>query len=62
MPTLDLYGSADLPNVLSQVQAKKQAASNITFDQLKVEGANHFFDEKDDALIDAVNGWLEKYF
>ena len=62
VPTLDLYGSADLPNVLSQVQAKKQAASNITFDQLKVEGANHFFDDKNEALIGAVNDWLEKRF
>jgi len=62
VPVLDLFGSADLPEVLAHTKSKKQAASNMDFEQLEVEGANHFFDDKDDALISAVNDWLEKRF
>ena len=62
VPVLDLYGSDDLPEVLNTVQARRQAASMNSFDQVEVDGANHFFDDQNEVLIDQVNGWLNKHF
>lgn len=60
IPVLDLYGSMDLPEVLANTEAKRLAASSDNFEQVEVEGANHFFDDYNDELIDAVNDWLNR--
>jgi len=62
VPILDLYGSADLPEVLANKQRRRQAAVATSFDQVQVEGANHFFDDQNDALIEVVKSWLDKRF
>ena len=59
-PVLDLFGSDDLPEVLVNEQAKLQAAGSKNFQQLEVEGANHFFDDHNEALLDAISNWLDK--
>lgn len=61
LPILDLFGSDDLPNVLSTAKQRKVAAkNNKNYSQVKVEGANHFFDDMNEALISNLEVWLEK--
>jgi pimeloyl-ACP methyl ester carboxylesterase len=62
VPVLDLFGSDDLPLVLENRLNKARAAQsggNLMFQQREIEGANHFFDDKNDELIDAVSDWLK---
>lgn len=60
LPILDLFGSNDLPEVLAHKKTKPQAAQSKRFDQIEVEGANHFFDEHNEPLINAVSNWVDK--
>jgi len=34
-------------------------SGNLRFQQQEIEGANHFFDDKNDELVDAVDDWLK---
>lgn len=58
---LDLYGNDDLESVLESVKQRAAAAekaSNKNFRQKKITG-NHFYDDNEESLVSAVNGWLE---
>ena len=62
VPVLDLFGSDDLPIVLENRLNKLKAAragGNLNFQQQEIEGANHFFDEKNEELIEVINDWLK---
>lgn len=62
VPVLDLFGSDDLPLVLENRLNKAKAAQsggNLNFQQQEIEGANHFFDDKNDELVEAVDDWLK---
>lgn len=63
-PTLDLYGSADLEEVLAAAAAKASRAQavNADYSQRRVEDADHFFDGEETDLLDAVNSWLDARF
>ena len=61
LPVLDIYGSRDLPQVLSSEKDRRTAANkaaNKRYTQLKIEGADHFFNNLDDVLVKRVRGWL----
>jgi len=61
LPILDIYGSRDLPDVLSSSKARKTAttrAKNKNYTQLEIEGADHFFNNTDTILLKRVRGWL----
>lgn len=61
IPMLDLYGSDDLPQVLKGVEPRAAAAhagGNTVYRQIRVEGANHFFEGKNDVLLMTVSDWL----
>lgn len=61
LPVLDLYGSEDLEGVLASVPERAAAArDNKNYRQVMVDGADHFFEGNDDALIDAVHQWLRQ--
>jgi len=63
VPVLDIFGSIDLAQVLESEKLKAQVArkaGNKNYTQLKISGANHFFDNKNDVLIKRVRGWLAK--
>jgi len=63
VPVLDIFGSNDLPQVLKSEKSKADAArkaGNKNYTQIKITGANHFFDNKDDVLVKRVRGWLQK--
>jgi pimeloyl-ACP methyl ester carboxylesterase len=63
IPILDIFGAIDLPEVIETAKQKKQIADkagNKAYSQLKIPGANHFFNNKDDVLIKHVRNWLAK--
>ena len=63
VPVLDLYGSADLEVVLRSVDKRSAAAKqagNTDYTQLKINGANHFYDGHEDELVDTVSNWLNR--
>ena len=63
LPTLDIYGSGDFERNLKGVDQRRKAAKtagNKNFQQVKVEGANHFFSSMEDVLLQRVRGWLKK--
>jgi len=60
---LEIFGSNDLKPVLQNKKSKADVArkaGNKNYTQIKIPGANHFFDNKDDVLIKRVRGWLAK--
>lgn len=59
LPVLDVYGADDLPGVLETADARRDAADNSSgFQQTGVAGADHFFEGRDEALLDLVRDWL----
>ena len=61
VPLLDLYGSQDLAEVLAAAplrEAVKSKGAGGPYRSQVVEGADHFFDGQEDALVAAVNAWL----
>jgi Protein of unknown function (DUF3530) len=66
VPVLDLYGENDLDSVLASANARKQSietrkisASSPNSMQKMVPGADHFFDGKNDELLDEVFTWVK---
>lgn len=63
IPVLDIYGSLDQESVRDNAMARKksaESANNSAFEQDIIEGANHFFNGKDEVLVKTVNEWLVK--
>jgi pimeloyl-ACP methyl ester carboxylesterase len=63
VPVLDIYGEDDLEEILISVDDRAGAAKqagNKNYIQVKVAGSNHFFDGKEDELVEAVAAWLDK--
>ncbi len=63
MPVLDIFGDDDLESIMKSVGARAEAAKkagNKEYTQLEIAGSNHFFDNKEEELVEAVAGWLEK--
>ena len=61
VPVLDLYGNEDLKEVLETTDARAAAAKkagNKQYKQVEITG-NHFFDDQEDNLVEAVAGWLK---
>ncbi len=65
IPVLDVYGSRDLPAVVSTVDDRKRAvmqkAENPHFRQIEIEGADPFYTGLESSLLGPVRGWLNKY-
>lgn len=59
MPVLDLYGSDDLEGVLSTTTQRAAAAASTSLKQQRIDGANHYFDDKEAELVEAVSSWLD---
>ena len=62
LPVLDIYGDEDLDAVKASVGERARSAGkagNKNFSQLEIAGANHFFDGREDELVEAVANWLE---
>jgi alpha/beta superfamily hydrolase len=62
IPMLDVYGSEDFDNVLDTAAVRAETQSvNANYSQLKVAGADHFFSNHDDELLQQVQQWLEPF-
>lgn len=64
LPVLDIYGSRDLESVIKSAKARQTAANkaaNKAYTQLKIEGADHFFNNMDTVLVKRVRGWLTQH-
>jgi pimeloyl-ACP methyl ester carboxylesterase len=62
VPILDLYGSQDLEPVLNTVERRVIAGSKQSghqYLQVRVDGANHFFQGHEEALVQQVIDWIE---
>lgn len=58
IPTLDLYGDEDIPPVLNSVNSRfNEFKNNKNYTQKQVN-ADHFFNGKDDLLLNEVGMWL----
>ncbi|MAS82017.1 MAG: hypothetical protein CMF45_04950 [Legionellales bacterium] len=65
IPILDLYGSDDYRNVINQAPDRRLAAkkgNNIEYEQIEIEGADHYFNGMEDLLIKQILAWLDKVF
>jgi len=63
IPTLDIYGSSDSDRIIKNARKRKKVAKkagNKEYQQVKVEGANHFFTSMEDVLLQRIRGWLKK--
>jgi pimeloyl-ACP methyl ester carboxylesterase len=62
IPVFDIYGDDDLESILLSVDARAEAAKkagNKQYTQKEMEGSNHFFDGREEELVEAVAAWLE---
>ncbi len=61
-PVLDIYGGDDYPAVhrLASLRAQMQEEGSPLSAQIKIEGANHYFTDKGDVLVETVADWLDK--
>jgi pimeloyl-ACP methyl ester carboxylesterase len=62
LPVLDVYGDDDLDDVKASVGDRAKSArkaGNENFTQVEIAGSNHFYDGRDDELVEAVANWLE---
>ena len=62
VPLLDLYGSKDLAHVLDSVDFRAQEGQKLSareYSQVRVDGANHFFQGQESALVQQVTQWLD---
>ena len=62
-PVLDLHGGLDLPGVVADARrrlAAIAAAGAAGSRQVRIEGADHFFDGFEDELVAQVDGWLRR--
>ena len=61
IPVLDLYGEKDLESVLGSLEQRKEAGSNNKhYSQKVVSGADHFFVNKNEELVNNVSNWLNQ--
>ena len=63
IPTLDIYGGDDWTGVTAGAPERaKQLAQHPGSGQVRVPGARHFFEGREDELVKIVAGFLDKAF
>ncbi|MBT7950879.1 MAG: DUF3530 family protein [Gammaproteobacteria bacterium] len=63
IPVLDIYGSKDILEILREADDRRLAArknANEAYQQMVIEGANHYFSGLEDVLIQRIQEWLIK--
>jgi pimeloyl-ACP methyl ester carboxylesterase len=62
VPVLDVYGEEEYPAVMRGAAGRLaaiQQAGNPKSRQVTVPGANHYFTDEGDALLEVVDLWLQ---
>ncbi|NKB35944.1 MAG: DUF3530 family protein [Gammaproteobacteria bacterium] len=63
LPVLDIYGSRDMLEVRNAVHDRRLASrkgNNSAYQQMTIEGADHYYTGVDEVLIKRIQGWLQK--
>jgi len=63
-PVLDIYGGLDEGHVKDYVQQRRKSATsanNQAYRQAEIKDANHFYNGKDDELLQVIQSWLVNY-
>jgi pimeloyl-ACP methyl ester carboxylesterase len=61
IPVLDIYGALDLRGVLDSAKARAASQSgNTEYRQVRIAGADHFFQNLDATLVKHVSSWLSR--
>jgi len=61
-PVLDLFAENDHENVINTApERRKAAAGNDAYRQVRVPGADHFFDGEETPLLEEVTRWLQSH-
>lgn len=61
LPLLDIYGSRDLPSVLTSAKDRElvaRQAGNSGYQQVEIIGADHFFRGLEESLLARVRSWI----
>jgi pimeloyl-ACP methyl ester carboxylesterase len=60
VPLLHVYGSEDYPAVLRQADTLQAVLADINPQsaQIRITGADHYFDDYNEELVAAISGWL----
>ena len=59
-PVLDLYGENDLAHVLASVKQRQASLQNPASQQKYIAGADHFFTDHEDAMLNDVKEFLDR--
>lgn len=59
VPVLDLYGGNDLPHVLSATDKRNASLKNPASKQSVIPGADHFFADHEEEMVQAVREFLD---
>jgi len=64
VPLLNSVGSEDYPALPRQAKALDALLDGMApgSAQIRIEGAGHYFDDQNDALVKVMSDWLEKTF
>jgi pimeloyl-ACP methyl ester carboxylesterase len=60
LPILDLYGENDLDQVVKKASVRAKGLVQKGSTQLRMPGADHFFEGKDEALLGSVRDFLDR--
>jgi len=61
IPVLDIFGALDLRGVLGSAKARAASqAGNTEYRQIRIAGADHFFQGLDARLVKRVSSWLSR--
>ncbi len=61
LPMLDIYGSADMPNVVNSARERQVAGKiNPSYRQMRLEDEGHFYLHDEGLLVKRIYSWIEK--
>jgi len=63
IPVLDIYGGRDTLEVIREVDDRRLAArknGNSAYQQIVIEGADHYFTGLTEVLVKRIKGWMSK--
>lgn len=61
LPVLDLYGQNDLPGVVKNAELRAAGPRPAGSTQLRLKGADHFFEGMEAALLEQISGHLKTH-
>ncbi|MGB1108930.1 MAG: DUF3530 family protein [Gammaproteobacteria bacterium] len=59
MPILDVIAKEDYPAVLRMAPGRRSMLTHVASKQITIDGSDHYHTDNGDALVEAVETWLE---